>query len=88
MLKDASELYHILSSRRKRDGSLDFDLPESRIILNEDGEPIDVILSDRRVANRLIEEFMLAANRTVAEHYSGRKNHLSIEFMRSPILLK
>lgn len=88
MLKDASELYHILSRRRKRDGSLDFDLPESRIILNEDGEPIDVILSDRRVANRLIEEFMLAANRTVAEHYFWAKKPFVYRVHEKPDTLK
>lgn len=88
MLKDASELYHILSRRRKRDGSLDFDLPESRIILNEDGEPIDVILSDRRVANRLIEEFMLAANRTVAEHYFWAKKPFAYRVHEKPDTLK
>ena len=88
MLTDASELYHILSRRRKRDGSLDFDLPESRIILNEDGEPIDVILSDRRVANRLIEEFMLAANRTVAEHYFWAKKPFAYRVHEKPDTLK
>ena len=88
MLTDASELYHILSSRRKRDGSLDFDLPESRIILNEDGEPIDVILTDRRVANRLIEEFMLAANRTVAEHYFWAKKPFAYRVHEKPDSLK
>ena len=88
MLTDASELYHILSRRRKRDGSLDFDLPESRIILNEDSEPIDVILSDRRVANRLIEEFMLAANRTVAEHYFWAKKPIAYRVHEKPDTLK
>lgn len=88
MLTDASELYNILSRRRKRDGSLDFDLPESRIILNEDGEPIDVILSDRRVANRLIEEFMLAANRTVAEHYFWAKKPFAYRVHEKPDTLK
>lgn len=88
MLTDASELYHILSRRRKRDGSLDFDLPESRIILNEDGEPIDVILSDRRVANRLIEEFMLAANRTVAEHYFWAKKPFAYRVHEKPDTIK
>ena len=88
MLTDASELYHILSRRRKRDGSLDFDLPESRIILNEDGEPIDVILSDRRVANRLIEEFMLAANRTVAEHYFWAKKPFVYRVHEKPDTIK
>ena len=88
MLTDACELYKVLSRRRKRDGSLDFDLPESRIILNEDSEPIDVILSDRRVANRLIEEFMLAANRTVAEHYFWAKKPIAYRVHEKPDTLK
>lgn len=88
MLKDAYKLYHILSRRRKRDGSLDFDLPESQIILNDDGEPIDVILSERRVANRLIEEFMLAANKTVAEHYFWTKKPLAYRVHEKPDALK
>ena len=88
MLKDAYKLYHILSRRRKRDGSLDFDLPESQIILNDDGEPIDVILSERRVANRLIEEFMLAANKTVAEHYFWAKKPLAYRVHEKPDALK
>ena len=88
MLIDAYELYHIISRRRKRDGSLDFDLPESRIILNEDGEPIDVILSDRRVANRLIEEFMLTANRTVAEHYFWAKKPFVYRVHEKPDTIK
>lgn len=88
MLKDAYKLYHILSRRRKRDGSLDFDLPESQIILNDDGEPIDIILSERRVANRLIEEFMLAANKTVAEHYFWAKKPLAYRVHEKPDALK
>ena len=88
MLTDACELYHILSRRRKRDGSLDFDLPESKIVINEAGEPIDVVLSDRRVSNRMIEEFMLAANKTIAEHYFWEKKPLAYRVHEKPDVLK
>ena len=88
MLTDACELYKVLSRRRKRDGSLDFDLPESKIILNDDGDPIDVVLAARRVSNRMIEEFMLAANKTVAEHYFWAKLPLAYRVHEKPDTLK
>ena len=61
-------LYGILRSRRARRGSLDFDLPQHEVLLTEEGE-IEAIQSlARNDAHRLIEEFMLAANETVAQH--------------------
>lgn len=63
------ELMDILRARRERRGSIDFDFPESYIELDENGKPIDVRKLERRVANRLIEEFMLVCNETVAERY-------------------
>lgn len=88
MLTVSCELYHALSRRRKRDGSLDFDLPESKIILNDDGDPVDVKLTERRVSNRMIEEFMLAANKTVAEHYFWAKIPLAYRVHEKPDALK
>ena len=67
-LKLMEELCHILYNKRERRGSIDFDFPEARIILDEDGIPIDIVKEDRRIANRMIEEFMLACNETIAEH--------------------
>ena len=63
------ELMDILRARRERRGSIDFDFPESYIELDENGKPIDVRKLERRVANKLIEEFMLVCNETVAERY-------------------
>jgi ribonuclease R len=63
------ELMDILRARRERRGSIDFDFPESYIELDENGKPIDVRKLERRVANRLIEEFMLVCNETVAERF-------------------
>ena len=63
------ELAEILQARREKRGSIDFDFPEAKIILDEKGKPIDVKEYERTQANRIIEEFMLAANQTVAEEY-------------------
>jgi ribonuclease R len=62
------ELFTILNARRRRRGSIDFDLKESQIVLDEAGMVEAVIASERNVAHRLIEEFMLLANETVAAH--------------------
>ena len=61
------QLCGLLMATRARDGSIDFDLPEPQIILNLQGQPTDIIREERNIAHRLIEEFMLAANRTIAE---------------------
>jgi len=62
------ELFEILNQRRRRRGSIDFDLPETEVVLSELGEIEAIIPSERNVAHRLIEEFMLLANETVASH--------------------
>lgn len=68
MFELMGELFAILNQRRYRRGSVDFDLPEAQVVLNEDGFIEDIIASERNVAHRLIEEFMLLANETVAGH--------------------
>lgn len=62
------ELAEILRSRRKGQGSLDFDLPECRVGLDEQGRPVDLYRYPRSIADIIIEEFMLAANETIAWH--------------------
>jgi ribonuclease R len=62
------ELFEILHARRRRRGSIDFDLPEAEVILDLDGRIENIIASERNVAHRLIEEFMLLANETIAAH--------------------
>ena len=69
MLKEMEELASCLRKAREELGSIDFDIDEAEFEIDKDGVPIDIFLSERRTANRLIEEFMLIANRTVAEHY-------------------
>lgn len=63
------ELAGILRERRFKRGSIDFDFAESKIILDSKGRPLDVKIYERNNAHRIIEEFMLAANQTVAEEY-------------------
>jgi ribonuclease R len=68
MFERMHELFTILNARRRRRGSIDFDLRESEIVLDEAGLVEAIIASERNVAHRLIEEFMLLANETVAAH--------------------
>ncbi len=63
------ELADILRKRRFKRGSVDFDFPESKIILDDRGKPVEIKEYERNNAHRIIEEFMLAANQTVAEEY-------------------
>jgi ribonuclease R len=68
MFERMHELFDILHARRRRRGSIDFDLKESQIVLDDAGAVEAVVASERNVAHRLIEEFMLLANETVASH--------------------
>lgn len=70
MLEEMAELHHILEQKRRHRGAIDFDSDEAKIIVDKDGKAIDIELRERRVGERLIESFMLAANETVSEHYS------------------
>jgi ribonuclease R len=62
------ELFEILHARRRRRGSIDFDLKESEIVLDDEGMVEAIVAAERNVAHRIIEEFMLLANETVAAH--------------------
>ena len=68
MFETMRELFEVLNGRRRRRGSIDFDLKEPAIILDDEGMVKQIIAAERRVANRIIEEFMLVANETVAQH--------------------
>ena len=69
MFELMKELSDILRVRRHERGSIDFDFPESKIILDEDGSPIEIKPYDRNCATKIIEDFMLAANETIAEDF-------------------
>ena len=69
MFELMEELASILRRKRHSRGSIDFDFPESKIILDAEGHPIDVRPYERNVATKIIEDFMLIANETVAQHF-------------------
>ncbi len=62
------ELCLLLNKKRNKHGSIDFDLPEAEIILNEEGRIDNILKSERNIAHRIIEEFMLTANVVTAKH--------------------
>ena len=67
-----ADLAKVLMARRFKDGSLDLEVPETELVIDGTGEPIDVIKSERLFAHRLIEELMLAANVAVAKYLGGK----------------
>lgn len=69
MLRKMGELAVLLRGNREKRGSIDFDFPESKLILDETGNPLEIKPYERNAATKLIEEFMLLANETVAENF-------------------
>lgn len=69
MFERMKELAAILRKKRMKRGSIDFDFPETKIILNEQGKPVEIKPYERNVATKIIEDFMLIANETVAQDY-------------------
>ncbi|MYL21050.1 ribonuclease R [Halobacillus litoralis] len=69
MFQNMEKLASILRGKRMDRGAIDFDFKEAGVVVDEEGKAVDVRLRERSVAERLIEEFMLAANETVAEHF-------------------
>ncbi|MEF2969126.1 ribonuclease R [Paenibacillus sp. M1] len=67
------ELALKLRANRMRRGAVDFDFEESKVIVDENGKPVDIVKRERSIAEQIIEEFMLAANETVAEHFHWLK---------------
>ncbi len=63
------ELALILMDKRHKDGSINFDIPETKVILNENGDVVDIAPYNITIANKIIEEFMLVANMTIAEKF-------------------
>ena len=78
-LRIMGELFEILNLKRKNRGSIDFNFPEPKIILDENGKAVDIVKEERRIANRIIEEFMLVTNETVGSHFG---------FMEEPFIYR
>ncbi len=82
------ELFQILNAHRKRRGSIDFDLPEAEVILDDAGKVEAIVEAERNIAHKLIEEFMLLANETVATHLEGRGMPSLYRIHEQPDVLK
>ena len=72
-LERAETLARLLMARRRKRGAIDFDLPEAEVVLDLQGRPEAILRAERSIAHQMIEEFMLAANETVARELARRK---------------
>lgn len=75
--KDMRDLALRLRKKRMKRGAVDFDFEESKVIVDESGKAVDIVKRERSIAEQIIEEFMLAANETVAEHF----HYLKVPFI-------
>ncbi len=69
MFEEMEQLASILRKKRHKRGSIDFDFAESKIVLDEKGHPVEIKPYERNVATKIIEDFMLIANETIAQHF-------------------
>jgi len=88
MFEQMRELFQILNDARRRRGSIDFDLNEAEVIIDEGGVVEAIIALQRNVAHRLIEEFMLLANETVASYLEAQSAPALYRIHEEPDLLK
>lgn len=88
MFKMMKDLCLVLRKRRENRGAIDFDFPEAKVILDENGKPVDIKKYDRRIANRIIEEFMLVCNETVAENFYWQNTPFVYRVHEDPSLEK
>ena len=87
-LSEMAELAKVLSRMRQQRGSLDMEIPEIEVLLDETGAPFDLVKTERNRAHRLIEEFMLAANEAVAGYLTKKSWPLLYRIHEEPDLLK
>ena len=88
MFEQMRELFQILNDARRRRGSIDFDLNEAEVVMDEAGRVEAITALERNVAHRLIEEFMLLANETVASHLESRSAPALYRIHEEPDILK
>lgn len=69
VLKEMENLQKILSKKRDERGALDFDFEDAKILVDDEGRVTDIVIDERRIGNKIIEEFMIIANETVSETY-------------------
>ncbi|MCE2541881.1 MAG: ribonuclease R [Acidobacteria bacterium] len=79
-----AELFEVLNGRRRARGSVDFDLPEAKFLMDDQGRVEAIVAAERNLAHRLIEEFMLAANETVARHLEDNRMPALFRVHESP----
>jgi ribonuclease R len=72
LFESMRDLFHILNKRRRQRGSIDFDLKEPEIVLDDEGMVEEIIAAERNIAHRIIEEFMLVTNETIAGHLDAQ----------------
>src|SRR5581483_3809615 len=88
MFEQMKELFQILNDARRRRGSIDFDLNEAQVIMDDGGVVEAIIALQRNVAHRLIEEFMLLANETVASYLESQDAPSLYRIHETPDILK
>ena len=88
MFEQMRDLFRILNDARRRRGSIDFDLNEAEVIISEGGEVEAIIALQRNIAHRLIEEFMLLANETVASYLESQGAPALYRVHEEPDVLK
>lgn len=71
-IDEMTELHYILAEMRTKRGAISFEDKESKIYLDDEGMPIEIVLRERGTAEKMIESFMLAANETIAKHYNDK----------------
>ncbi|WP_089608817.1 ribonuclease R [Dehalobacterium formicoaceticum] len=84
MFKDMSVLMYTLQQKRLLRGAINFEFPEAKVILDEEGKPAAIVKRTSDVGEKIIEEFMIAANETVAEEYYWRKAPFLYRVHESP----
>ena len=88
MIQDMKDLSSILTCMKKKRGSLDFDIPEARFITNDEGKVVDVVAREANLATKIIEDFMICANETVAEMVAGMFLPFIYRIHDKPVSLK
>jgi ribonuclease R len=79
-----AELASILRKARYDRGAIDFDLPEAKIIVDKKGDPVEIVKRERGISDKIIEDFMLAANETVAEYACLKEKPLVYRVHETP----